>query len=173
MAKFVKYFAYGSNLYLPRLRARTPSCHPFAVTHLSGYKLCFHKRGQDGSGKCNAWFTGNPTDHVMGVVYTLTLHDKQRLDQAEGLGQGYDEITLRVFIAGNEHTIFLYVANLNHIDNSLKPFTWYKDLVMAGCHAHQFPNTYKTQQVAPVDAIPDPDQTRTHAHLEILTTNLD
>lgn len=155
-----------------RLKARTPSCRPFAVTCLTGYKLCFHKRGQDGSGKCNAWFTGKPTDRVMGIVYTLAQHEKWRLDEAEGLGRGYNEATLRLTIGYKQHTVFLYVADSNYIDDSLKPFTWYKALVVAGCHAHRLPDSYTAQHVAWVDTVKDPDQARSLAHLRILTNNM-
>ncbi len=108
----------------------------------------------------------------MGVVYTLAQYDKQHLDQAEGLGRGYNEVTLRLPLAGNEHTVFLYVAELGYVDDSLIPFTWYKDLVIAGCHAHGLPDTYIMQHVARVDAVPDPDQARTHAHVKILPNNI-
>jgi hypothetical protein len=171
--RLLKYFAYGSNMHPLRLKARTPSCRAFGVAHLTSYKLCFHKRGQDGSGKCNAWFTGDPTDHIIGVVYTITRQDKPRLDQAEGLGRGYNETMLRLTIAGNKHTVFFYVADSSYIDNTLKPFTWYKALVMAGCHAHRLPDIYKMQQVARVEAVTDTDSARTHEHLKILTNSTD
>lgn len=108
-------------------------------------------------------------DYVMGVIYTINAHEKQRLDQAEGLGRGYNEATLSLMIAGNQHKVFFYVADPHYIEDSLKPFTWYKALVMLGCHAHQLPDAYTMQYVARVDAVPDHNPTRTHAHLHLLT----
>ena len=37
------YFAYGSNLHPPRLRARTPSARALGRADLEGYRLLFHK----------------------------------------------------------------------------------------------------------------------------------
>jgi hypothetical protein len=82
----ILYFAYGSNMLSGRLRYRVPSCRFQTIAHLSEHRLRFHKRSNDGSPKCNAYFSGNPTDGVYGVVCELLLSEKAELDRAEGLG---------------------------------------------------------------------------------------
>ena len=54
------------------------------------HRLEFHKVGRDGSAKCDAFETGNPDDSVIGVVFDIHTAEKNYLDQAEGLGVGYD-----------------------------------------------------------------------------------
>jgi hypothetical protein len=53
------YFAYGSNMSVSRLVARTPSAQPLGRCALRGHQLRFHKVGGDGSAKCDAFHTGN------------------------------------------------------------------------------------------------------------------
>lgn len=43
----VLYFAYGSNLWLPRLRHRVPGVEPVGVAHLGGFGLRWHKRSRE------------------------------------------------------------------------------------------------------------------------------
>jgi gamma-glutamylcyclotransferase len=49
----VRYFAYGSNLDLARMRARAPAVGLIGPALLQGMRLAFDKRGGDGSGKAN------------------------------------------------------------------------------------------------------------------------
>lgn len=65
------YFAYGSNMSSVRLKERAPSSRAVGVAQLPEYVLKFHKRSKDGSGKCNALFTGVATDVVFGVVFEM------------------------------------------------------------------------------------------------------
>nr|MDQ2697092.1 gamma-glutamylcyclotransferase [Pseudomonadota bacterium] len=89
MEPLLKYFAYGSNLHPLRLRERVPSATVLGVAELAGWRLRFHKRGQDRSGKCNIIPTGRSGDRVIGVIYAMAAADKDKLDAAEGLGKGY------------------------------------------------------------------------------------
>src|SRR5438128_1900656 len=60
------YFAYGSNMLTQRLKARVPSASPKTVAVLFDHGLRFHKRSQDGSGKCD--IVKCPGEVVHGVV---------------------------------------------------------------------------------------------------------
>jgi hypothetical protein len=82
----IHYFAYGSNMSTPRLRYRVPGCRFEFVARLPSYRLCFHKRSKDGSAKCNAFKTAEPTDAVIGCVYEIPTNEKPAFDRAEGLG---------------------------------------------------------------------------------------
>lgn len=105
------YFAYGSNMSLRRLRQRVPEVAVQGRAVLAGYDLRFHKVGSDGSGKCDAFFTGDSTDILYGVLYHLPASGKPVLDRIEGLGAGYDERTVAVRLAnGSQVEAVTYVA---------------------------------------------------------------
>ncbi len=67
------YFAYGSNLCLTRIRQRAPSAIPFSIGCIHGYRLLFHKRSVDGSGKCTIAFSGQEEDFVFGFLLRVNL----------------------------------------------------------------------------------------------------
>jgi hypothetical protein len=163
----LNYFAYGSNLHPVRLWERVASARALGITELIGHSLRFHKRGQDGSGKCDAWSTGRETDRVIGVIYEMAATEKDLLDAVEGVGKGY-ELAMRSFaVAGGEREAFFYQAHPNYIDNALRPFTWYKALVVRGCQIHRFPRPY-IWRIERVEALRDPDMARAADHSRIL-----
>lgn len=158
------YFAYGSNLCEPRLRARVRSARFVAVGWLAGYDLRFHKRGRDGSGKGDAHPTASHVDRLWGGVAALSADDLMRLDEIEGVGSGYDRVDVQVTLAGGEtaaaHT---YRASAAFVDPDLRPFGWYLDLVVRGARARGLPGPY-IDRIAAVESVPDPDPDRKAAH---------
>jgi gamma-glutamylcyclotransferase len=60
----MKYFAYGSNMLTERLRARVGGAAALSKVCVCGYRVRFHKRSDDGSGKCNIIETGSHEDRV-------------------------------------------------------------------------------------------------------------
>ncbi len=73
---------------LQRMQQRVPSAQPLGTYFLEKYDLRFHKHGKDGSGKCDAYYTGKSFDVVIGVLYEILKSEKVVLDEAEGLGYG-------------------------------------------------------------------------------------
>ena len=72
----MKYFAYGSNMHPARLKARLPNILCISgIFTLPGHTLRFHKVGKDRSAKCDAFYTGNKADHVLGVLYEIDPDD--------------------------------------------------------------------------------------------------
>lgn len=63
------YFAYGSNMSLPRLEARVGAVAVVGWASLTGYRHRFSKRGEDGSGKGNIEIDASGVVH--GVIYEL------------------------------------------------------------------------------------------------------
>lgn len=155
----MKYFAYGSNLCTKRLKAHVPSALFDTKGVLHGFTLKFHKRSQDGSAKCNALYTGNNTDEVRGVVFDIEEAEKPDLDEIEGLGRGYCQRTIRVHTDEGTVEIFAYVADENAIDDSLEPYTWYKDFVLSGAREHSLPETY-IRRIESVHATQDENKAR-------------
>jgi len=159
------YFAYGSNLGLRRLRARVPSAEPVGLGLLAGHRLCFHKIGRDGSGKCDAFLTGNAGDRVEGRLFSMDDDQVPDLDRTEGLGLGYERRVVRVVIAdGGMLDAFAYFAT--RIDARLVPFDWYKQHVVTGASEAGLSPLYRLA----IDAIPsrpDPDAGRARRELAI------
>ncbi len=143
----MNYFAYGSNMSSRRLLARVPQVRRLENAVLPGYRLCFHKIGDDGSAKCDAFYTGSAADVLYGVLYHIELADKAVLDRIEGLGAGYDaqHVAVEAEALGGV-TALTYVAT--HIDASLQPFGWYKQHVLVGAREAELPTPY-------IDAIAD------------------
>lgn len=158
----LRYFAYGSNLHPVRLVQRVPSSRAVGTAVLEGWSLRFHKRGQDGSAKCDIVRDRLSRDQVHGVVYQMDAREQDRLDAAEGAG--YESLRLRLDGHG---AVFLYVALQTHIDAALKPFSWYKSLVLHGARHHALPGHY-VRRIERVEATLDPDPERHAQHQAIL-----
>lgn len=156
----VVYFAYGSNMSTVRLRERMPSCIPLGVATLPDHVLHFHKRSTDNSGKCNAFASGNG-DSVIGVLFSFDPSERAKLDEAEGVGSGYESALVTVINdKGRRRKVLTYLATSDYIDDSLKPYRWYKDFVLAGAAEHCLPSQYIAQYIQSVDAIEDSNTTR-------------
>ena len=153
----MKYFAYGSNMFLPKMRKAVLSAVPCGVARLAGYTLKFHKKSKDKSAKCDAFKTGNEKDVVHGVVYEIDEKEKQDLDSKEGLGNGYNE--MEAVLESDQGTViaFMYVADSDYIDDTLKPYSWYKQFVLEGARLNRFPESYVEEYVEKVEASEDPD----------------
>jgi cation transport regulator ChaC len=147
----VIYFAYGSNMDTARLRSRVGECTPLGVATLPRYALRFHKRSIDGTAKCNAYFNGGESDHVIGVLFEVPEDRKPDLDKAEGLGKGYHEQVVTVTLAdGSTQAAFVYVADKTHIDDNWKPTAEYRGFVESGAREHGLPEDYISRHITSV-----------------------
>lgn len=164
----MKYFAYGSNMNTKRLRERVPSAAKLSTGALNNFTLRFHKRSTDGSAKCDAFYTNNKSDEVRGVIYEIDESEKCSLDDAEGLGKGYNQITIRVKSENEILETFTYVADQTEIDETLNPYSWYKDLVISGAREHYLPESY-VRKLELIKPIADPDKNREARHLKLLS----
>lgn len=154
----MKYFAYGSNMSLLRLRERVPSAERIGVFVLKEHQLRFHKSSGDGSGKCDAFQTNDRGDMVIGALFEISADEKGALDRAEGLGYGYDEKIVKVENDfGEAFDAFIYYAI--RMDSSLKPYSWYLNHVVIGAKEAQVPAQY-FNIIQSVECIEDPDQHR-------------
>ncbi len=52
---------------------------------VDGYRLAFDKVSTDGSGKCDIERTGNTSDRVYGLLFSIAESEADALDDAEGL----------------------------------------------------------------------------------------
>lgn len=155
------YAAYGSNLHPVRLSFRLPESRFLGKAAIAGRRLRFNKRSIDTSAKCNI-VTGDASIHV--AVYDIDRQEKAVLDRIEGVGLGYSVQTIEAPGFGD---CFTYVADPSHIDDRLRPYSWYKDLVLVGCEALEFPVDYVVM-VRTVAAIDDPDKERHITNMRIV-----
>lgn len=158
----IRYAAYGSNLHPMRFSARIPSAKLLGKALLKNKALRFHKISKDGSGKCN--IIDDDKRHIFAAIYELHSDEKPILDSIEGVGQGYrtEEFKLDEF-----GSCFTYIAQESHIDDSLNPYTWYKELVLVGCMNLKFPSYY-VEEIYDVDANVDLDSQRHSVHMELV-----
>lgn len=163
--KIFHHFAYGSNISLARLRARCPSAVPLAVGLVRCRQLRFHKVGRDGTGKADAFMTGNPADIVRGVIYRCAVDDKHELDRCECLGDGYEEVIVDVQIGDQVWKTFLYEAMPHRIDTEILPAAWYHNHIIAGAREHAFPEAYQKMIAGfrTLDDLANPAETRLSA----------
>ena len=165
MQDHVITFAYGSNMLTVRLRERCPSVLPLGIAELPGFDLLWHKKSRDGSGKCDIVKTDQPGVSVFGVLFEIARTEKAELDKAEGLGSGYDETQIQVWLGSDRSTVNAYVATAT--DLALKPYTWYRALTVAGAKEHGLPADY----VARLEAVPadqDPVQERHDKYMSLI-----
>lgn len=164
----MKYFAYGSNMLRERLQKRVPSAQVLTTARLPGRSLAFHKRSTDGSGKCDMVLTNRPEDEVHGVVFEIDAAEQPALDRCEGLGYEYQGAQVEVVQAdGTTTTAYTYLAAPSHVGPPLCPYTWYKDLVLAGARQNLLPAEY-IARIEAVQARKDPDAERDQKHRRIL-----
>lgn len=148
------YFAYGSNMYTPRLLERVPSARAVDIARLPGHCLAFRKRGRDGSAKCD--LEPFEPETVWGVVYRIDSADLDALDAAEG--EGYRREIVTVATADAFLEAFTYRAKPDWLTGAA-PFDWYRDLVAAGAREHELPSIYAAA-IEDLPAEPDPGTER-------------
>ncbi|MFA9421068.1 MAG: gamma-glutamylcyclotransferase family protein [Gammaproteobacteria bacterium] len=162
----IAYFAYGSNMASHRLLRRLPGARHVEVGILTGHRLNFRKKDDAGlSAKCDIELTDDHSDEVIGVVYEISIDDKQTLDQIEGLGTGYDEKIVQVTtLSAKILSSVTYFAI--DIDHNLIPYHWYKQHVLRGAIEHGLPADY-IRKIESFESQEDADERRRHRELSI------
>ncbi len=157
------YFTYGSNMSTRRLSARVSTAKKLCTAYLPAHQLRFHKRGMDDSAKCDAHYTGNPDDLVIGVLFEIPAADKPALDRHEGPGYESKQVTVQAE-DGAMMDAFTYVAL--HIDKAMRPYHWYKEHVLTGAREHRLPDDY-ISTIELIGSIDDNDMARIERELNI------
>lgn len=162
----IKYFAYGSNMSIPRLEERVELIGDMGCYKLRQHKLMFHKVSNDGSGKCDVFFTGNDEDYVLGLIFEIPKSQKRKLDRVEGVGYGYKEgiVSVESTNGGADLEAITYIAT--NVDSTLVPFEWYKYHVIYGAKEAGFPEEY-LHSIEEVTAKKDLDKKRKSRELFI------
>lgn len=159
------YFAYGSNMSSRRLRHRVPSARVVEMAKLSGHRLAWHKKGGDGSGKCDI-AVARGDEVVYGVLYSMDSVHKPILDGFEGLGRGYGEKEVDLWLPdrGDAVTAITYYALV--IDSTYVPYDWYRDHVLIGAREHGLPQHY-VRMIENVPTFEDHDKARAQSERSV------
>lgn len=132
----VYYFAFGSNMDPKRMQERVPAARGWGRAKLQGWVFVCNKSGMDGTAKAN--LQPSAEGLVWGVVYRLDAKSLPELDVFEG---GYERLSVEVL--SEQHGLLkceVYVSDRLTADP--RPAAWYKQHMVAGADAHQFPEHY-------------------------------
>lgn len=157
----VTYFAYGSNMSLPRLQERIPGARHLGNATLADHRLAFHKISIDGSGKCD--IVAEPGSTVHGVLFEMPYAGLLRLDQFEGAG--YARVAITVMQAGGEH-VQAEAYRATSIDPVLRPYAWYKQHILHGARSANLPLDY-IRNIELIETLDDQDCQRVARELAI------
>ena len=150
------YFAYGSNMPSATIEERIGPCERIGVAYITGYALRFHKEGAiDHTGKCDAYYTGDPTDRVWGAIYRLSKDQIAKMDEVEGAG--YRRATIRTTLGGWVVEADLYVARPEAAKPGLRPLDSYKACVLDGARELELPEEY-IDAIEAVASVPAADR---------------
>ena len=152
------YFAYGSNMSIPRLAARVSGLSRIGIGTLNAHALKFHKASNDGSAKCDIAVSELDDSIVIGVVFEFAVEQLEKLHRVEGHGQGYDSKYVSIDLDdGSKLEALTYFAT--HIDKMLKPYHWYKHHVVYGAIESGLPDWY-IERLEAIDSVDDLDLAR-------------
>ncbi|MFM0648518.1 gamma-glutamylcyclotransferase [Paraburkholderia bryophila] len=158
------YFAYGSNMSVPRLSARIKPIRHIANGQLDGYRLTFDKASKDGSGKCDCKYTGNPEHCVWGVLFAIDNHSLADLDKYEDAGRTYKRVQVSVQTEQGVVSAVTYIATKT--EPGLRPYHWYKYHVLYGARAAKLPPDY-IAVIERIEQTEDSDAARIEKNLAV------
>jgi hypothetical protein len=107
------------------------------------------------------------TKRLRGVLFKIPPFEKESLDKAEGVREGYVEKQVQVLAGDQKIAAFTYVADPDQVDDSLRPFGWYRDLVLAGAREHNLPDAY-VAHIAAEKISPDANKSREERRRRLL-----
>jgi len=165
----IVYLAYGSNLHPARLANRIGPVADLGSIRLPGWRLVFDKRGSDGSAKANLRAAPGTEQVAWGALFELDRQQYARLDRFEGAGRGYDAFWLDIEVDGVGAEAVTYLSPGHWRTAHARPWSWYRDLVLAGARYHRFPADVigRLQSIAVLE---DPDRERAARHYRLLDT---
>ena len=120
-----------------RIEDRVGGVDELGVATLIGYRLCFNKKSSGGSGKAN--IMKDEQSHVLGVIYKLSDNQFRMLDEKE---KRYHREALEFEISNNVVRADTYVADIDVIEEGLRPTAEYRQYLIDGAREHGFPSDY-------------------------------
>ena len=96
MSAFTVYFAFGSNLHEPQMRARCPDCEVLGPATVAGYRLAFRGESKRWDAGGVATILPSPKGEVQGLLYRLSPGDLASLNGYEGYPHVYTHLPVDV-----------------------------------------------------------------------------
>ncbi len=128
-----RYFAYGSNMNIARMRERGMRFDAAVAARLVGYQLQFQKRSSRHPGAGHANIAYAPGAAVEGVLYMLSSAEEiTRMDPFESTPVNYSREVVQVATADGVLSSWIYVANPAVLQPGLKPPRSYLEHLLAG-----------------------------------------
>lgn len=157
----VLLFAYGSNMCPGKLALAAKGAVFVDVGLLVGHELRFHKKSDDGSGKADAYATGDPAHVVWGVLFDVPESSWASLVDSE---RGYEAKAIEVATpAAAKIRCRAFFASPQRIVPGLRPYDWYKRYAVEGARSHGLPPEYLAL-LDGVESKGDSDESRVRKH---------
>jgi gamma-glutamylcyclotransferase len=81
--------------------------------------------------------------------------ERHRLDRVEGLGRGYELLRAQVRTPNGPRVAFTYTGSAGSLDDTVRPYSWYKRILVRGARQNQLPQAY-INQLQSVPTVEDP-----------------
>jgi gamma-glutamylcyclotransferase (GGCT)/AIG2-like uncharacterized protein YtfP len=136
------YFAYGSNLLVAQMEARTGRVRRAIHSRLQGY--CFAFNNRDGNGETYANIVPDPAAEVWGVAYLCDAEAILKMDEFEGVADGcYRRIPVTVETdSGGQIEATAYIAGESFVGEPGNPSREYLGRIVSGARQHGLPVGY-------------------------------
>lgn len=132
-------------MLIERIKRRCQSARFVCVAKVGGHEIVFNKKSFDGSGKANIIKVDDGVE-IYGALFEIELNEQQALDNAEGRDyRRNDDFVVTRMDTGEQMSTSIYIAKADKTENNLRPYDWYKDVILAGAWQHQFPEQYVEQ----------------------------
>jgi gamma-glutamylcyclotransferase len=132
------YFAYGSNMWPPKLAQWGIQAVYVARACLGDWEFRMNKRGKDGFARAN--IEPRSGHQVWGVLYLVDADGIQKLDRMEGLGRGYRAELLPVLAEAKSYQAYTYIGI--NLAEGLPITRAYSDMILQGAVHHQLAAEY-------------------------------
>lgn len=131
--KPARYFAYGSNMNLERVRERGLNVVTCEAASLAGFALRFDKVSRAHPRESHANIVREPGAQVEGVLYELASHDDiLRMDRFESTPVNYSREVVLAETAAGAKPAWTYFANPAVRADGLTPSDDYLSHLLAG-----------------------------------------
>ena len=133
------YFAYGSNLWWPRMRQRCQDARAWGGATLDGYRLVE---------RLYADIERRTGSHVQGVLYSVTAADIASLDRFEGLAKGvYRRINVKVKYGRRTYDActYLMTKETRVARRGMRYPAWYRNICSMGAQWHGIEDEFKVR----------------------------
>jgi gamma-glutamylcyclotransferase len=126
----MKYFAYGSNMSIERLKDRKINWTTREKGIIKGYKLVINKRSKKNPNIGFANIVEDENSIVEGIIYDIPDEDVYILDKYEGVNNNH---YYKTYMYINNESVLVYIANGSWLsDKELETTEEYKNFILEG-----------------------------------------